>query len=344
MSVNGTGVTVARTTEPRDPDLILARVHLRLGALSLARVELETIAGRGGLDDDGVRDLAEARWRTGDVAGAGEAAGAYLTSRPEDILGLVIAAEAQGAAGRPAEARRLAGRAIDRAEGSLDPIFAGMPKSPIWPIEPGAATGPAGVLFDDLHPGPHVVPALEPAGDAGPVRLEPPIDGPSLWGDDAISGVPPTGGAVPGDAGGLFRQGRVALDAGRPADAAAALLLAMRASPSIAPAVRDLLAGRDDPILAVVRGDAARIVGHELEAMRDHAGAAAALGDRATDAADEPAVPSSDTSEDSDDATGAALDLATDRRELTDDPPIIGVDSPQDHEPAEPAAHDQETP
>ena len=31
---------------PRDPDLVLARVHLLLGSLSLARTELETLAGR----------------------------------------------------------------------------------------------------------------------------------------------------------------------------------------------------------------------------------------------------------------------------------------------------------
>jgi hypothetical protein len=319
MNADGTGAPAAATAEPapRDPDLVLARVHLRLGALSLARVELETLAGRGGLDDDGVRDLAEARWRTGDVAGAGEAAGAYLESRPDDILGLVIAAEAQASAGRPAEARRLAGRAIDRAEGSLDPIFAGMPKSAIWPIEPGATAGPAGVLFDDLHPGPYAVPALETAEDAAPVRPEPPIDGPSLWGDDAISAAVPPDGATPGDAGTLFRQGRAALDAGRAADAAAALLLAMRASPSIAPAVRDLLAGRSDPILAVVRGDAARIVGHDLEAMRDHAAAAAGLGDEATEPSE-------------------TLDA--------DDVPADRDDVQPDDEPAEPAPPDQETP
>ncbi|MEA2606372.1 MAG: hypothetical protein QOI00_1129, partial [Chloroflexota bacterium] len=33
--------------EPRDPDLVLARIHLLLGSLSLARTELETLAGRG---------------------------------------------------------------------------------------------------------------------------------------------------------------------------------------------------------------------------------------------------------------------------------------------------------
>jgi len=56
----------------------LARLHLRTGLLRLARVELEELAGGGRLDIDGVLDLAEARWRTGDLRGAAEAAGAWL--------------------------------------------------------------------------------------------------------------------------------------------------------------------------------------------------------------------------------------------------------------------------
>ena len=65
----------------RDPDLILARLHLRLGSLALARAELETLAGRDALDADGLVDLAEARWRTGDIAGAG-ARSSPSSSRP----------------------------------------------------------------------------------------------------------------------------------------------------------------------------------------------------------------------------------------------------------------------
>jgi hypothetical protein len=277
-AVAGAAPVAAASVPPeRDADLVLARVHLRLGSLGLARAELETLAGRGALDDEGLRDLAEARWRTGDTGGAGEAAAAWLESRPDDILGLVIAAEAQAAAGRPGEARRLAGRALERADGSLDPIFAGMPRSSIWPIEPGAAAGPAGVLFDDLHPGPLPLgPRADddgagPAVDASPVG---PLDGPSLWGDEP---APAASSVDPAD---LVRGARVSLDAGRTDDAAAGLLLALRASPSIAPAVLDLLAGRPEPILAIVRGDAARIVGHEVEAMRDHAAASATLGER----------------------------------------------------------------
>lgn len=278
----------------RDPDLALARTHLRLGSLSLARAELETLAGLGSLDDDGIRDLAEARWRTGDLTGAGEAVGAWLEGHPDDILGLVIAAEAQAALGRPGEARRLAARALQHAAGSLDPIVAGMQRSPIWPIDSGAAVEPAGVLFDDLHPSPHVVHTRRPdtessrphdgaseVGEGLPAPFDPGVPasfggGPSLWGEDA-SGID----AARDDAfdpAALFHGARAALDAGRVAEAATGLILALRSSPALAPATLDLLAGHGEPILQLVRGDAERIVGREMDAMRDHAAAATALG------------------------------------------------------------------
>ena len=287
-----TSGAAAESGRPRDPDLILARLHLRLGLLSLARTELETLAGRGGLDDEAIRDLAEARWRTGDVAGAGEAASAWLEGHPDDILGLVIAAEAQAALGRPGEARRLAGRAMERADGSLDPVFAGMQRSTIWPVDPTDTNGPVGVLFDDLHPGPVAVGPLAPdrrdghrgvggplaASSSGPLEPDLPAalaSGPSLWGDEAAV-RPPDDEAI--DPTVLFHGARIALDEGRTSEAATGLILALRASPGLAPAVLDLLSGRSEPILSLVRGDAQRIVGREVEAMRDHAVAAGALG------------------------------------------------------------------
>jgi len=63
---------------PRSVELVLAHAHLRLGLLALARTELETLAGLGRLGAAGLVDLAEARWRTGDMVGAGEAAAAAL--------------------------------------------------------------------------------------------------------------------------------------------------------------------------------------------------------------------------------------------------------------------------
>jgi hypothetical protein len=115
----------------------LARVHLRTGALALARVELEKLAGRGSLDHASMLDLAEVRWRTGDLAGAGIAAIAYLDGGGGEALGFVIAAEACAAADRPAEARRYAGRALERSHVGLETYFAGIPRRLTWPQEGG---------------------------------------------------------------------------------------------------------------------------------------------------------------------------------------------------------------
>jgi hypothetical protein len=273
----------------RDPDLIMAAVHLRLGALGLARAELEALAGKDRLDDPAIRDLAEARWRTGDVAGAGEAAATYLEVAPGDVVALVIASEAQSDLGRPAEARRLAGRAVEAAGGSLDPVFAGMKRSSVWPVEAGSRHGPDGVLFDDLHPRPALPSAghRRRSGDAsisaaggdrrGPIDPAVPsaIDQEAtLWGP--TDSARPLGSAVV-DPARLLDVARTAIAEERVADAAAGLLLALRAAPRLAPAVLDLVAGRPEPILAVVRGDALRIVGHEQDALRDDESAARRL-------------------------------------------------------------------
>src|SRR4051812_28876691 len=85
----------------RLPGLRLATLHLRMGMLPLARAELEAAAGRGKLDEPALLDLAEARWRTGDLAGAGEAAHAVIGRGLEAPLAYVIAAESIAALGRP---------------------------------------------------------------------------------------------------------------------------------------------------------------------------------------------------------------------------------------------------
>ena len=87
--------------EGRPVALRLAGLHVRMGSLALARAELESLAGRGMLDEPALLDLAEVRWRTGDLAGAGEAANALLARDREDPLALVIAAESVSALGRP---------------------------------------------------------------------------------------------------------------------------------------------------------------------------------------------------------------------------------------------------
>jgi hypothetical protein len=186
--------------------------------------------------------------------------------------------------GRPGEARRLAGRALVASEGLLDTIFAGMPRSSVWPVDTGGPLEPAGTLFADLGalPPDWSVDASDAEGAAASAdsQVEPgdvlaPSDpaGPGLWDADHESVAP----MLP-DPAELLARARVALEADRPGQAAAGLALAMRAAPTLAPAVLDLIAGRSEPVLALVRGDAHRIVGHEAEALRDYAAAVAAIG------------------------------------------------------------------
>jgi tetratricopeptide (TPR) repeat protein len=220
----------ARPASQRAPGLRLARVHLRMGSLVLARAELEAYAGRGELDDEAILDLAEARWRTGDLAGAGEVATAAIQGGSADPLALIIAAEAVAALGRPGEARRLAGRALESVHGSLDPLFAGMPRSLIWPTDPDA-----------------------------------PVPG----GDGADGGHRPSAGAAP-DALQALDAGREALDRGEHAAAAVRLGVALRLGPAFAPAILDALGDVHQPELELVRGDAYRLVGREVEARRSY--------------------------------------------------------------------------
>jgi hypothetical protein len=284
--------------DERAADLVLARIHLRMGSLGLARAELEGLAGRNVLDDEGIRDLAEVRWRTGDLPGAGEAATAYLESKPDDVLCLVVSAELQASLGRPGEARRLAGKALTTSNEPVDRIFAGMPRSPIWPIDPGAPVEPVGTLFTDLpaQSWPAIGLPAERGAGSGVAAEEAPVtpavpEGPGLW--DAHGGA--LAAVLPGAAE-LLARSRAAVEAGRPGQAAAGLALALRADPALAVPVLDLLAGRQEPVLALVRGDAHRIVGHEAEAMRDYAAAVAAIGmERQSDRSESAEGPSAET-------------------------------------------------
>jgi hypothetical protein len=285
----------SRTAE-RSPDLVLARLHLRLGSLSLARAELETLAGKDMLDAEGVVDLAEARWRTGDITGAGEAAALVIDDDDGPVLALVVAAEAAAARGRPTEARRLAARALAAANGSIDTIFAGMPRSPAWPPDPAAPPPSPTTMFDQPHPGrgaagrtgrPDRASRAErltrPAGDREVVETgsgESDGGGAGLWDEHlaaaaeaeaetqaAIDASLPTGDEA-------LDVGREALESGDIAGAALQLALVLRIAPALAPAVLDLIGDRHEPGLGFVRGDAYRLVGREIDARRAYADAA----------------------------------------------------------------------
>jgi hypothetical protein len=207
----------------------LARLHLRMGSLALARAELESYAGAGTLDEQAMIDLAEVRWRTGDLAGAGEAARAAIARGVQDPLAYVIAAEAVAGAGRPSEARRFAARALDGLEAPLDTVFAGMPRSQVWPGDaahehvplPGARSVPV----DDRSP------ASAAAAEA-------------------------------------FAGGRGSLAAGDIPTAALRLSVAIRLEPKFAQGVLTAIGERATvPLLALVCGDALRLLGREHEAL-----------------------------------------------------------------------------
>jgi tetratricopeptide (TPR) repeat protein len=322
--------------DERTTDARLARIHLRTGSYGLARAELESIAGAGTLDGEALADLAEVRWRTGDLPGAGEAAQAYLATGREAAAPLAIAAEAAAALGRPGEARRLATRALAATGGSIDEVFLGIARSPIWPgderrAEPAAelfpgAMSPSGDT-DRRPPGAPAGGAVGAATAGGAGRARRTVGGGAVR--TGAPGLPPwavtfaaasevAGGSSPADAGAgvggpteprvsdaAFASGAAAglwdghpiPDAAEPlpdpaAELAAAraaiaaddhdgaalhLALALRLDPSTAPAVLDAAGHHRSAALEMVKGDALRLVGHDVEARRAYAAAARSM-------------------------------------------------------------------
>ena len=276
-----TTLTRPDATHSRSIELVLAHAHLRLGSLALARTELETLAGMGKLDTVGLIDLAEVRWRTGDLAGAGEAAAVALRGDEEHPVALLIAAEAAASLGRPSESRRLAARAMACATGSIDAIFAGMPRSAAWPPDADEPPPTAPTLFDRAPDAPGQAELSEAARKASASALQTaspaevaPVSGPmtlGLWDDD----VPEEPGArdLPEPAREL-EAGRTALVAGRFDEAVLRFGLALRLAPALAPAVLEATAGARASTLLMVRGDAYRLAGHEDEAREAYLAAA----------------------------------------------------------------------
>lgn len=288
-----------------ESDRHVAHVMLRAGNVLPSRVLLETLAGRRQLDVSGLLDLAESRWRTGDLGGAGEAVAAYLEAGGEAPLGFLIAAEATSALGRQGEARKLARRAAEDLAEPLDAVFAGQARSGIWPLDPSVPAQPAGTLFagpgaeaarggrigltvDPRAPSPAALVAAgaetgperpAPAGPAGHATdpagpwepVSPPVESRpdrSIWDADAP--------AAP-DAGAELDAARAALDAGDPRAAAVRLAIVLRISPALAPVVLDVAGQLPGPDFDLLRGDALRLVGHEAAAARAFAAAADAL-------------------------------------------------------------------
>jgi hypothetical protein len=262
-------------------ELVLARAHLRLGALGLARAELEILAGQGALDMPGQVDLAEARWRTGDLTGAGAAASIALGAGEEVPVALAIAAEAAAALGRPNEARRLANQAMDRVTGSIDVLFAGMPRSGVWPADVDEPPPTAGTLFHrepapavdrragDVDPVPSAARAVPPDGQAGGPAASALTLG--FWDGDRGTAAPSTELPDPADE---LDAARAALLAGSLDEATLRFALVLRLAPALAPAIIEATDGVAGPAIDVIRGDAYRLVGLEAEARRAYAAAA----------------------------------------------------------------------
>jgi len=261
----------------RTVESVLAHAHLRLGALSLARVELETMAGLGLLDSRGLVDLAEVRWRSGDLLGAGEAANAALREEDGSVVALVIAAEAASAVGRPSEARRMANRVLAGAPAMVDRIFAGMPRSSVWPGDSAEPPPTAPTLFDREPDLPPRVDGYAPRSEdrvAAERVKEPSTAAPVMLGFwDGEADVEPTVMSGP-DAAAELDAGRTALVAGALDQAALHFGLALRAAPALAPAVLEATEGARSAGLSMVRGDAYRLAGHETSARQAYAVAA----------------------------------------------------------------------
>jgi hypothetical protein len=147
------GVDRVRTGPPPEPEaatrIRFARLHLRTGSLMTARVQYEALAATGDLDLPGLLDLAEVRWRTADLPGAGAAAQEYLSKNGDQALGFLIAAEAAARGGRQVEARRSAEIAAERLAKDLDAVFGGLPRRFNWAgISGGPTTPPVAIKIE----------------------------------------------------------------------------------------------------------------------------------------------------------------------------------------------------
>jgi hypothetical protein len=276
--------------EARAADARLARLHLRGGLISLARAELEQMAGIGALDREALADLAEARWRSGDLEGAYEAANAHLGAGGTEPIAHLIVAEQADRDGRLVEARRHAAVVRERVGPGLDRLFAGEPRSTAWPVEAldwmdarAGAPGRWGLLVGGREVAEATVdtwPMLPPPGvpatqAAGAVTI--PVVASSALALTDPTAVHSVGGQLElGLAAGTeLAVAEAELEAGELRPALARLALVLRFDGALAPVILSLTErvvpeGVDDPwvllALHLLRGDACRDVGLELEA------------------------------------------------------------------------------
>ena len=246
--VTGARAATRAAETARLDDIRIARVHLRLGELTLARAELEELLRRAALDTNGLAALAEARWRTGDNTAAAEAAVAHLDAGGSDDVALCIAAEAAALAGRSDGARDLMERLPASDAATLDAIFAGLPRRAYWPSAPAPrevedlrGVGPGAPAPVRPSPAP-AIPSPRPAPRPTPRRIKAQLEPLAE-----------------------LAQAKADLES-RPDRAFLRLALVLRHDPTLAPAVLDVLHLRREATAALLRGDAQRLLGRHLEA------------------------------------------------------------------------------
>lgn len=270
--VEGTAGSEGAADVERSVDARLARLHLRGGLLALARAELERMAAAGTLDVSALADLAEVRWRNGDLMGAGQAASAHLAAGGEEPMAMIISAEALDHDGHLLDSRALAARALERVGGQVDRSFAGQPRSSVWP-----AAGPT--------PQPLAPSTMTWGGLAGERDVPDPDPDPdrSVWAAAAATSDPPALDVPDPDA--CVELGRAAatelaaieeaIASQRLTGVAERLGLLLRADGALAPLIlvhadRAVTTSRhDDPAAAalhLVRGDAYRELGRGSDA------------------------------------------------------------------------------
>ena len=265
----------------------MAHLHLRTGLPALARVELETLAGHGQLGAPALADLAEARWRGGDLSGAAEAARAHLDQGGDQVLAEVVIIESLAAAGDHRDARRLAQRVLARADvdgATLDRVFAGHPRSSAWP---GRREGDTSLAMAALTTGGASAPAVVPAAPVAPVAVAAPaLVAPAV--PQAARGAATA--ARPSDD---LAAAEAALGRGDPLAAAGLLGVVLREEPALAAMTLSLaerglaatgptgLIGPAAAALQLVRGDALRLLGRTTEASAAFQGSRRALVDAA---------------------------------------------------------------
>ncbi len=306
---------IESTATTRSAEARLARLHLRGGMLGLARASLEQLAGVGTLDREALADLAETRWRNGDLEGAAEAAEAHLQARGDEPIARVVAAEWSAHDGRILDARQLATQVQGQLGEGLERLFADEPRSAVWPpAVPGwmDVDATTGGRFGLLVGGGEVADAdaetwlTAPLAGADDPRLVPASSVLLHTGQHAPAIHVPGGIESAHDADRELHAAEGDLARGDLASLADRLGLLLRRDPGLAPVIlsltdRALAAGAERlggqptstsgaasvPVpglasLQMLRGDILRGLGHETDATQAYQQALRALPGRAT--------------------------------------------------------------